>query len=224
MTNLWTILIPTIGQREPLLLRLLDVLLPQLDAYGGDVRVLAWRNNGSPTLGEIRDGLVRAADSEYVSFVDDDDLVSPHYVARIVQAIDQHDGWPDHVGFQLEYTTDDDGAAGREIVDHSLRHRRWHRDSAGMLCRDLTHIDPIRRQIALQGTFVVRRPGRAEDRFWVKQVRSWVATEAYVPEVLYHYQWRRDVSAWQNPAAIVPKVGRPAVESPHFAWHPESDA
>lgn len=218
--TLWTILIPTIGQREHLLMRLLDALLPQLDAYGGDVRVLAWRNNGTPSLGEIRDALVRDADSEYVSFVDDDDMVAPDYVKAIVSAISQHDGRPDHVGFQLEYTTD---GHGREIVDHSLRHGRWHRDTAGMLCRDLTHIDPIKREIAIQGTFVVRRPGRAEDRHWVKQVRPRVGTEAYIPRVMYHYLWRSDTTAWQNPAAIVPKVGRPEIPHPHFEWHPRSD-
>lgn len=214
---LWTVLIPTIGQREHLLLRLLDRLMPQVDAAGGAVQVLAWRNNGSPTLGEIRDGLVQHADSEYVSFVDDDDLVAEDYVPAILGALENR---PDHVGFRLEYTTDD---GGREIVDHSLRHGRWHRDSAGMLCRDLTHIDPIKRQIALQGSFQVRRPGRAEDRHWVKQVRFWTATEIYIPRVMYHYLWRSDTTAWQNTAAIVPKHGRPAIDSAHFSWHPRSD-
>lgn len=215
--NLWTILIPTIGQREHLLMRLLDALLPQLDPYGGDVRVLAWRNNGSPSLGEIRDALVRDADSEYVSFIDDDDMVPEYYVKEIVEALTSR---PDHVGFQLEYTTNGEG---REIVDHSLRHRRWHRDSAGMLCRDLTHIDPIKREIASWATFVTNRPGRAEDRHWVKRVRAWVATEVYIPRIMYHYQWRADTTAWQKPSAIVPKIGRPVIGDPYFGWHPRSD-
>jgi hypothetical protein len=215
--NLWTILIPTIGQREHLLLRLLDVLLPQLEPYAGEVRVLAWRNNGSPALGEIRDALVRDAGSEYVSFIDDDDLVPEYYVAEVVHALR---GRPHHVGFQLEYTTDD---GNPEVVDHSLRHGRWHSGKDGTLLRDFTHIDPIRRDIAMRGTFVVRRPGRAEDRFWVKQVRQFLASEAYVPRIMYHYLWRSDTSVWQNPAGITPKAGRPAVASPHFSWHPRSD-
>lgn len=217
---LWTILIPTIGQREHLFLRLLDVLLPQLDAHDGAVRVLAWRNNGAPHLGVIRDHLVADAESEYVSFIDDDDLVPDYYVAEVVRAIGEYDGRPDHVGFQLEYTTDGDG---REIVDHSLRHGRWHRGRDGQLLRDLTHIDPIKRQIAMQASFQVRRLGRAEDRHWVKQVRPWVGTEAYIDKIMYHYLWRRDTSVWQNPEAIVPKAGRPVIDSPHFAWHPRSD-
>lgn len=217
MTALWTILIPTIGQREHLLMRLLDILMPQVDAAKGAVRVLAWRNNGSPTLGEIRDALVADADTEYVSFIDDDDRVPDYYVKEVLSALESR---PDHVGFQLSYSTD---GTGHEIVEHSLRHRRWHRDGAGRLLRDFTHIDPCRRSVAMSGSFQNRRPGRAEDRHWVKQVRPWMGTEVYIPRVMYHYDYCRDVSAWQNPAAIVAKSGRPQIDSPHFAWHPRSD-
>jgi hypothetical protein len=216
VTPLWSILIPTIGQRERLLLRLLDVLMPQVDAVDGAVRVLAWRNNGSPHIGEIRDLLLHDAGTEYVSFIDDDDLVPEYYVTEVLRALESR---PDHVGFQLEYSTD---GAGHEIVDHSLRHHRWHRGYDGMLRRDFTHIDPIRRDLAMRGTFRCR-PGRAEDRYWVKQVRPHLSTEAYIDKIMYHYLWRRDTSAWQNPAAIVPKAGRPQIESPYFSWHPRSD-
>lgn len=218
--TLWTILVPTIGERADLFRRLLDRLLPQLDAFDGEVRVLAWHNNGSPALGVIRDSLVRDAGSEYVSFVDDDDLVAEDYVAAIMAALADR---PDHVGFQLEYTTD---GIGREVVEHSLEHGTWHRRRTdNVLVRDFTHVDPIRRQHAMQGTFVTHRPGRAEDRHWVKQVRPWLAggTEVYIGKILYHYLWRSDVTAWQRPGALVhgPRV---AVDHPFFAWHPESDA
>jgi hypothetical protein len=214
---LWTILVPTIGERAPLLRRLLDVLLPQLDEHAGDVRVLAWHNNGLPSLGEIRDLLVRGADSEYVSFVDDDDLVPEYYVAEVVQALATR---PDHVGFQLEYTTN---GIGREIVEHSIAHGRWHRTAEGVLARDLTHIDPIRRDLALRGTFVTRRRNRAEDRHWVKQVRVHVASEVYINKVMYHYLWREDTTAWQRPESLYGGAGRLVVDHPHFAWHPECD-
>lgn len=218
MTPLWTILVPTIGQREDLFMRLMNVLTPQLDAYGGGVRVLAWRNNGAPSLGHIRDGLVRAAGSEYVSFVDDDDLVPNYYVSEIMSALRER---PDHVGFQLDYSTD---GVGHEIVDHSIRHGRWHRGYDGQLLRDLTHIDPIRRDLAMWGSFVTNRPHRAEDRHWVKQVRQHIATEVYIDKIMYYYLWRQDTTAWQRPQDIVPKSGRPTVDSPYFAWHPESDS
>lgn len=218
MTDL-TILIPTIGQRETLFLRLLTGLLPQLDAAGGRARVLAWRNNGTPHLGVIRDHLVRDADSEYVAFIDDDDLVPEWYVEEILTAIEQR---PDHIGFRMEYSSN---GGHPEIVEHSLRHGRWHRDHAGMLVRDFTHVDPIRRDIAMRGRFETRHPNRAEDRHWVKQVRPHLAggVEVFIDRIMYYYLWDQSVSAWQRPEAILPKLGRPAIASPYFAWHPLSD-
>lgn len=214
--NLWTILIPTIGQREHLFLRLLDALLPQLDEHSGAVRVLAWRNSGRPSLGHIRDGLVATAGSEYVSFVDDDDLVPEYYVAEVVRALDSR---PDHVGFKIHYTAN--GDAG-EIVDHSLRHGRWHRTADGTLVRDFTHIDPVRREHAQAGTFVVPHR-RAEDRAWCRQLRGRLVTESYIDKIMYHYLWREDTSVWRDPARIIPKVGRPPVDHPYFSWHERSD-
>jgi len=214
---LWTILVPTIGQREDLFMRLMGGLLPQLDEHAGAVRVLAWRNSGQPALGEIRDALVADAGSEYISFVDDDDLVPEYYVAEVVRALA---GRPDHVGFKIEYTSN---GIGREIVDHSLRHGRWHRTAAGELVRDFTHIDPVRREHALTGSFVTHRPKRAEDRHWVRQVRGRLVTEAYIDKIMYHYLWNEQVSAWQRPAWIIPVPGRPAIEHPYFSWHERSD-
>lgn len=216
---LWTILVPTLGQREELFTRLMGVLLPQLDEHAGRVRVLAYRNNGYPALGVIRDNLLAAAESEYVSFVDDDDLVPEYYVAEIVAALASR---PAHVGFKIEYSTN---GRQREVVDHSLVHRAWRRNAEGVLVRDFTHLDPIRADIARRGTFALLRAGRAEDRSWVKQVRPYLLgqAEVYVDKIMYYYLWREDTSAWQRPAFIVPKPGRPTIDHPGFSWHPLSD-
>ena len=222
---LWTILVPTIPEREQWFRRLLGVLLPQVEAYGGGVQVLAWRNAGERSLGEIRDGLMaRAEGSTYISFVDDDDLVSEFYVSEIMRAIIEHLGrtglYPDHVGFQLEYWAN--GELG-EICDHSLRHGRWHRNSEMKLVRDFTHLDPILRDKALRGRFAQAKRRRAEDRVWCKQVRPFLHTEAYVDKVLYQYLWSEGTSSWQHPERILPAgTPLPAIDHPHFRWHPES--
>lgn len=213
----WTILVPTLGQRERLFMRLMGVLLPQLDEHEGRVRVLAWRNNGKPSISEIRDALLLSAGTDYVSFVDDDDLVPEYYVAEIVRAIAER---PDHVGFKLEYSTDDEH---REIVDHSLKWRKWARTHEGQLVRDVTHIDPVRTDIATRARFYVR-PGRAEDRVWVKRVRQFLLTEVYIDKIMYHYLYREHTTAWRRPQDIRQVAGRPVIDHPHFAWHPASDA
>lgn len=214
---LWTILVPTLGQREALFRRLLGVLLPQLDEHAGRVRVLGWWNNGSPSIGEIRDGLVAAAEGEYVSFIDDDDLVPEYYVAEIVNALASR---PDHVGFKIEYSENGDVC---EIVEHSLRWRSWGRTD-GVLHRDFTHIDPVRTAFARAGSFARARAGRAEDRVWVKQVRMHLVTESYIDKIMYHYLFRDDTTAWARPAEIARMSGRPTIDHPLFSWHPASDA
>jgi hypothetical protein len=212
----WAILIPTIGQRRDLFLRLMDRLLPQLDAHAGRVRVLAWFNHGQPMLGDLRDQLMLDAGTDYVSFIDDDDLVSEDYVAEIVKALTSK---PDHVGFRLEFTTN---GRGREIVEHSLKWGRWGRSADGMLFRDFTHIDPIRRELAIKGSFRTIRPHHAEDRQWVKSVRGTLHSEEFIPKVLYHYLWDERVTAWQRPRDLDITNGRHPVEHPFFSWHPES--
>jgi hypothetical protein len=213
----WTILVPTLGQREELFQRLMGVLLPQLDEHEGRVRVLAWRNNGQPSISEIRDALLATAGTDYVSFVDDDDLVPDYYVAEIVKALDER---PDHVGFKIKYTTNDEHG---EIVDHSLRWGKWGRTYDGQLYRDVTHIDPVKTEHAVRARFYARR-GRAEDRVWVKQVRQHLATEVYIDKIMYHYLFRDDTTAWREPDKIRHVAGRPYVDHPYFAWHPGSDA
>jgi hypothetical protein len=215
----WAILIPTIPQRSENFERLLGVLLPQLDEHEGRVRVLAWRNRGDPRLGEIRDALMASAGTEYVSFVDDDDLVPDYYVAEIVKALA---GRPDHVGFKLEYCP---AGGPSEVVEHSLVWPKWGRSREGVLYRNFTHVDPVRTELALKGQFAVARPRRAEDRVWVKQVTPYLSSEAYIDRIMYHYLWSPHTSSWQNPAALA-AASAPRIEPghPHFSWHPLSDS
>lgn len=212
-----TILIATLGQRGSLLLRLLGVLLPQTEAWAGRVEVLAWLNNGYPPLGEIRDALVDAATTDYVVFVDDDDLVPAYYVQEVMEALEAR---PDKVGFPVDLYV---RGRLREVCDQSLRHADWYRDPAGVLCRDMVHIAPVRREIAAAGRFAVAAAGQAEDIAWVKQVRPLIKTEQYVTRVMYHYLYSPAGSAWRRPGMITGGHPRPAVDHPHFRWHADSD-
>lgn len=217
----WTILVPTVAPRAEKFERLLGILLPQLDAYSGRVRVLGYLNHGVPPLGTIRDRLLAAADSDYTSFVDDDDTVDEDFVGQVMMRIDMIR--PDHVGFLVEIISND---VHEQFVEHSLKWWKWGRTVGDQLFRDFTHIDPIRRDIALRGSFVVK-PGRAEDREWVKQVRPHLTygSEAYIPHVMYHYRYSPAGSMWTKRALLdgIPQGERKPVEHPYFSWHPDSD-
>jgi hypothetical protein len=217
----WTILVPTLGQRAGLFERLMAALLPQLDPYEGRVRVVAWWNNGEPTLADIRQELVLSTTTDYLSFADDDDLVPDYFVAEVMRALDER---PDYVGWQTHYT-----ANGRDhgLVDHSLRHGGWYeRKNPYALLRDITHINPMRTEVAKRGDFRQGvRTGRPEDRPWVEQIRvtRQLKREVYIDKIMYEYLWRQDTSAWRKPHLIDRRPERrPHVASPYFSWHPRS--
>lgn len=213
----WTILVPTLGERRALFERLMAGLLPQLDPYSGRIRVLGWYNDGSPPLPKIRQRMVEAAGTEYVSFVDDDDLVSADYVSEIVRALDQR---PDYVGFQVQCYSD---GAPTGIAYHSLEFREW-RNLDGRYERDISHLNPIRTALALRADFSRTPSGQPEDRAWAAQLRRgrFLRTQVVVPRILYHYLYSTNRSAgigsrWQRPRQII-RGQRAIIDNPHFTW------
>jgi hypothetical protein len=212
----WSILVPTLGERRPLFERLMAGLLPQTEPYGGRVQVVGWHNDGSPSLPKIRQSMVLGATTDYVCFVDDDDLVSPDYVDEVVTALGER---PDYVGFQVQCYSD---GAPIAVAYHSLEHRSW-RNLRGRFERDISHINPIRTALARQASFTVARTGMAEDRVWANQLRRMriVRTEVVVPQILYHYLYVPKGSRWERPKIIQPG-DRAIVNHPNFSWSPDA--
>lgn len=220
----WTILVPTLGERASLFRRLLSGLLPQVEGWSGSVRVVGWFNNGRPTLPEIRQRLIETTTTDYVSFVDDDDLVAPYFVDEVMTALEHR---PDYVGFQVQCYSD---ARPTAVSHHSLKYREW-RNYSDHYVRDISHINPMRTSIARTADFRRARARRAEDRAWVEQLRRGgrLQHEVFVPRIMYHYLYStsRETglgSRWQIPHLIAaPAGGRPVVDSPHFSWSPDGD-
>lgn len=212
----WSILVPTLGERRPLFERLMTGLLPQLDRHGGQVQVVGWHNDGSPALPKIRQRMIESAPTEYVSFVDDDDLVSPYYVDAIVEALASQ---PDYVGFQVQCYSD---GAPTAVAYHSLEYSRW-RNLPGRYERDISHINPIRTNLARRADFTLGGPKRAEDRIWADQLRRTrlLRRQVVIPRILYHYLYAPGGSRWQVPHTIVPGE-RATVNSPYFSWSPDA--
>lgn len=209
----WTILIATLAERRDLLRRLLDTLLPQTEPYDGAVQVLAWWNNGTPSIYEIRQDMLQSASADYVCWVDDDDLVPAYYVAEIMRALEQD---PDYVGFHVECWSN-----GRFLATayHSLRYGGWY-GTPPALFRDVSHVNPVRTSLAKQAYFTRARPGEPEDRAWVAQLRGLPRTEVLVDKIMYHYlatdRSAAVTSTWQPPPDPLPRLD---VDHPNFAWY-----
>lgn len=225
----WTILIATLGQRHELLRRLLAGLMPQVDAAGGRVRVVAYWDAGEITrragsaLGAIalkRQALLDSVTTDYVSFLDDDDWVTEDYVASILVALDRR---PDMVGFGMMVHRDGQPWLPARM---SLQFDGWSTTETEYL-RDITHANPMRTEVAQTASFLDRRGG-PEDIAWVRQLRGKLHTEIMINRILQHYDWVRARSSWGQPGRVKRtdergQVWRPIrVISPHFAWHPDS--
>ena len=216
MPPTWTVLVPTLGERRPLFERLMAGLLPQLDPYAGRARVVGWFNNGSPSLPKIRQTMVEKAETDYVSFVDDDDLVSPYYVAEVMAALESR---PDYVGFQVQCYSD---GAPTAVAHHSLEFTRW-RNLPGRFERDISHINPIRTTLARRASFARTRPGGAEDRDWAGQLRRArvLRTQEFVPRIMYHYLFNSHATRWRKPGTILTGQ-RSTITHPFFTWSPHA--
>lgn len=217
MTPTWTILIPTLGERGRSFTALIDRLMPQVDAFVGRVKVLAFWNNGQPGLPEIRQRLMEAVDTDYLSFIDDDDMVPEDFVSSVMAALESR---PDYVGFKVRYLAD---GRDRGEVDHSLRHGTWAEErNPYRLIRDISHINPMRSEVAKAADFRVVERGQVEDRPWVAQVRDAgsLRTEVYLDRVMYEYRWDRRGSRWKTPDRIrqAGPLARVPVSSPYFEY------
>lgn len=224
MPPTWAILVPTLGERRALFERLMAAVLPQLEPYDGRVLVHAWLSDGMPPLPEIRQHLIARAGTDYVSFVDDDDLVAPYYVDEVVRALSQR---PDYVGLQVQCYSDGVPTA---IAHHSLAHGHW-LNLADRYIRDISHLNPVRRDLALRADFRRVRRGQPEDRAWADQMRAQrcLKTEVVVDRIMYHYLFSTSRKPGEGSRARFPKMirrvaGRPRIDSPHFIWKDDDHA
>lgn len=220
-----TILVATLGQRRHGFARLMRGLMPQVDAAAGRVRVIAHWDNGEVDLAAKRQALVEAVTTDYLCFVDDDDTVTDDYVSSILGALE---GRPDFVGLQMMVYRDGEPL---KVAHLSTQFDGWY-EEPDRYCRDITHENPIRADIARSVDFRRKLPHEPEDFPWAAQLRATGAlrVEATIDRVLYHYWWCPGTSAWGKWRARVLRSKDPTgrqwrpvqIRSPWFSWHPGS--
>lgn len=205
-----SILIPTLGYRQTKFLGLVGHLLTQAT---DDVEIVALHNHGERPVGQYRQELLMAARGDYACFIDDDDAVSHDYVPEILAALESG---PDVVGFEVCYTRDD-GPPVRSL--NSINYTP-HDDWPNMtLYRDLTHVQPVRTELARMGNF---SQGWPEDFTWRCAVLPHLHVEVCLDKVLYYYRHSSydTVQTWHVPGLRpdMPKPDRVEIDSPYFRY------
>lgn len=187
-----SVLIATLGRRYQQLDDILNVLLPQVKKFKNQIEVIVYVNNGKLSIGEYRQTLLETAKGDYICFVDDDDDVPDFYCEEIINAMGK-----DYIGFNVKFFSD---GQQRPPVYHSLKYDRWSQDANGFY-RNITHLNPVRRELALKGTFHSR--GGGEDETWATQIKPFVKTENYINKDMYFYYHNPKDSFFAN--SYIPK-------------------
>lgn len=191
-----SILIVTIPEREMLFNKLLNNILDQRKEYGvKNVEVRVLFNNHKIPIGEARNNLLEAATKDYVCFIDDDDKIADDYVATIMKAINSPEiGGADGYGFLLKYTETRNGVLAKvQMAHHSGKYARWETVKEGFMVgasvctykRTLNHLNPIRRELALQAGFTEKNFG--EDHDYSKSLAPLIKTSYDIDKVMYFY-------------------------------------
>lgn len=213
MNPTWTILIATLGQRSTRFLNLLETLLPQVEKRNGYVSVSALWNNGERSLAEVRQDLVMHAKSDYISFIDDDDMVPEYYVDEVLPLLDG----VDYIGWRMQCIM-----YGRLLKPtfHSLRYKTWWEDGRGYY-RDISHLNPVKTSIAKTADYRINKP--PEDISWAEQLRGRLKSEHYIEKIMYYYYSSLRDSTWRgsNIKRGITYI-RPVIQSPYFSYHPRS--
>lgn len=161
----WSILIPSLLCRRPMLNRLLDDLERQ--TAGLPVELVTLIDSGGMTIGEKRNRLVQAAKGEYLCGIDDDDTVSPNYVASIYPVL----GRTDLVTFDVNWQ------AGEPFMD-------WFTPST----IGLRPLAVVRSEIAKRFRFP--EWWQSEDRAYSTWLAGKRPTVGHLNAVLYNYHFR----------------------------------
>jgi hypothetical protein len=167
------------------------------------VEIITSLDDGDRTIGWKRNQLCREASGEYQAHVDDDDLPSPDYVAKVVEALDEK---PDCVGFKVRRFVDG-VQPNNDIAIHSIRNPAYSfedRDGLRTYLRPANHLCPVRSELARRVGFKDKNWG--EDQDYATRLRPLLKTEVFIDAFLYDYLFRTPWSRTREKINRTPNV------------------
>lgn len=179
------ILIPTLPERQTILNKLLVDVYSQI---GNKKVIIKVKDTGREiTIGKKRQIMLEDCNAiggiDYISFVDDDDIVSPDYVGEIYTAIQSG---PDVVGIRGYITTN--GANRQNWIIRTKYN--WAENVDGFrYVRYPNHLAPIKLEHALEAGFEDISFG--EDYKYSMRLKELgkLKTEVFIDKELYHYKF-----------------------------------
>src|SRR3990167_2899461 len=175
-----------------------EILLDDLSkqAVGKPVEILYLLDNLKMTVGRKRSVLLSIAQGEWFTFVDDDDMVAPTYLSRLLSATDEappdtgvicfgqecyhaDTGEIEHCQYGLDYKYERWERPEGEFIKHERNHFEWRGKPAHTMC---WRTDAVQSIEFPSGNF-------QEDVGWVAKACEVVKVEYRIPDVLYYYRF-----------------------------------
>lgn len=190
MRRILDILIATMYSRKDLAEKQVGILHGQIASCGlvGQVSVITETDGGELSIGLKRNRLMTRAGAEFIVYVDDDDVVSDTFVRDIVDAIG--DGDVDCISV-LHRARLANGVW--QTTEFSIRHKRKHHegpagdDARRVYCIPISHVCPVRREIALKFPFKDMRGGEDTDQAYRIADAGVLKRERRVERPVYWY-------------------------------------
>lgn len=173
-----SILIATMPSRQAQFNSLMGNLYKQIEIHP-EVEVVC-DSSMQYNIGIKRNNLLEQAKGEYVVFCDDDDLVSPNYISKILTACETG---ADCIGISGFITTN---GRNRKEWHISKDYGSWY-ERGGVYYRTPNHISPVKRELALQAGFPEIAFG--EDAEYSRRLLPLLKTETKVEGNIYHYDY-----------------------------------
>lgn len=219
---IWSILICTLSWRERQFLAQVKSLLAQARVFQGEVEVVALRNSGELLIHDYRQAMLDdPLVGEYVSFVDDDDLVADYYVSDVMAALRQS---PDIVGFTAAVSGCGENVDRSFFSIHSVPSQG---PREGAFYRTVSCWSPVRTSLARKGSYLAR--DLYEDEAFARSLAPHLegAREVRVRRPILAYTGSHlDSCQFGGPGVpIGPLTGRrgpeerPVIGDPCFRWH-----
>ena len=156
---------------------------------GQPVELIWLGDNKSMSVGEKRNLLLYISRGEYVCFVDDDDDVSPNYVATILKNIKSK---PDVYCFNvMKHRTYPDGRVINQLMIHAKVNGKNHTEK-GVMKMLPNHISVFKRELAMREIFP--HINLSEDHKWAEKMAQHIVSEVKTDDVLYYYNDNKGMS------------------------------
>ena len=182
---LLSILVCSVEERRSMMEILVGEFMRQISDGTAHVEVMTFIDNKEISIGQKRQLALQAAHGKWIVFFDDDDWPYGHYIDEVVKAIES-DPAADCVGVNIDMTTN--GMKPQRCLHRfGLVWENKYGKDGWDYHRNITHFNPVLRELALKAGFKDMRFG--EDRDYCDRLNPLLTREVYIELPLFHYRY-----------------------------------